>query len=95
MVMNLPATYKYSANVGPDGMYEKFDPDSTDGTLILNSDGEEENLSSAKMYSREWNGYYTKQDLDHLDNFYEQIEADFPLDDIIMQDSARKAAKAA
>lgn len=95
MVMNFSNFYKYSQNVGDDGLYLNFDPESTNGTLVLNEDGEQEENSSAKVYSREWNGYYTKQDLNHLNNFYEQLEADFTLDDIIMQDSARKAAKAA
>lgn len=93
MIMNLATFYKYSDNIKDDGEYVPFDPDSEDGTLQIDNDGDE--VSTAKVYSKEWNGYYTKQDLVFLDNYFEQLQSDFPLDDIVMQDSGRKVAKAA
>lgn len=93
MVMNLAIYYKYSANISDDCEYVPFDPDSDDGTLIIDDDGDE--VSTAKVYSLEWNGFYTKQDLIFLNSYYEQLQSDFPLDDIVMQDSGRKVAKAA
>lgn len=94
-IMNMRAFYKYSANITEDGEYNEFDPDSTDGTLILSEDGEEEMGANAKSYSREWNGVYTKQDLMFLDDFYEQLQSDFSLGDIVMLDAAKRVAKAA
>ena len=94
-VMNMACFYRYSANVTEDGEYVKFDPDSRDGTLVIGEDGSEEAMSSAKRYSREWNGYYTQSDLDFLEDYYSQLESDFALGDVVMRDTAKKVAKAA
>lgn len=95
MVMNLTTYYRYSENISDDGLYSEWNPDSEDGTLQPSPDSDGSELSTAKVYSREWNGYYTKQDLVFLDGYYDQLQTDFPLDDIVMQDSGRKVAKAA
>lgn len=87
--------YHYSANITEDGEYVQFDPDSNDGTLVVGEDGVEEAPSSAKRYSREWNGYYSQADLDFLNDYYEQLENDFTLGDVVMRDTAKKVAKAA
>lgn len=72
----------------------------------LGADGEEEPLSGELLnpedvpeddptvYSKVWNGYYRKSDIEYLDDYYSQLEDAFVLDNINIQDYARKVAKA-
>ena len=48
----------------------------------------------ARIYSPVWNGMFTRREIEYLDAYYQRLENDFVLDDISIQDYARKIAKA-
>lgn len=51
---------------------------------------EEDLDDNIKTYSHKFNGYYNKHDLEYLENFYNQLDAKFPLEDIAAIDHAKK-----
>lgn len=56
---------------------------------------DEELDENIKVYSPEFNGKFTKRDLDYLHEFYNGLKEDFDLADTGAVDNARKFAKAA
>lgn len=55
------------------------------------SDEAEEN---EKVYDEFFNGYFTKRDLEHLQNYYNRLEEDFSFDNENLRDYAKKCARA-
>lgn len=92
-MMNLAQYYRYHDNTDEEGNLYPFDPDSNNGTLVMTTDGEQVE-DTRKVYDPVWNGTYTPRELAYLNGYYEQLESSFSLDDISMQDYARKIAKA-
>lgn len=81
-LMNLGGVYVYVDNMG--------NSNSTDSTTMI-----EDNSKPEKMvYSKIWRGYYTPTQIEWLDDTYSRYEEDFVLDNINIQDYARKIAKA-
>lgn len=79
-LMNHKSIYHYVNNI-------KNDPPQPSG------DDEEEEKEEL-VYSDEWQGYYTKADIERLDKKYARYEEDFVLDNINIQDYAHKIVKA-
>lgn len=92
--MNMAQYYQFVDNTDADGSLRDFNPDSTDGTIVMTEDGEALADDGAKIYSAIWNGFYTKREIEYLDGYYKQLDEGFVLDDINIQDYARKVAKA-
>ncbi len=92
-IINLGSVYRYSENIGEEGVFREFNPESSAGTDERDDagafidDGE-------LVFSRTWNGMYTQREIDYLDESYAQLEEGFVLDNQNIQDYARKAAKA-
>lgn len=93
-VMNLACYYSLIDNTDDDGMVREFDPDSQDGMLVPTEDGEIKEDDGARVYSSTWNGMFTKREIEYLDRYYARLEDDFVLDDVSIQDYARKICKA-
>lgn len=93
-VMNLAAYYKFVDNTDEDGQVREFNPDSTDGRLIKTADGEELENEGERVYSATWNGMFTRREIAYLDRYYKRLEDDFLLEDVSIQDYARKICKA-
>lgn len=92
--MNLANNYVFSDNVSPEeGHFPEFDSSKQTGSLSESAE-EELRIEGDVMYDPEWNGLFTKRDLDYLNNYYAELERDFALDDVSMRDYARKVAKA-
>jgi hypothetical protein len=47
-----------------------------------------------KIYSKEWKGYYTQEEIDDLNNYYKDLNTDFKITTRNHKDYARKIAKA-
>lgn len=93
-LMNLPTYYSFSTPTDEDGNMRAFDPESLDGQLIYNDDGTQRVDGGAKVFSPVWNGMYTNAEIEYLDSYYARLEDGYVLDDINIQDYARKVAKA-
>jgi len=90
-IMNLSGMYYFSDNIGKEGAYQEFDPDSMDGTV---SQPEHARDDGELVYDKTWNGMYTQREIDYLNDYYTRLEEDFVLDNESIRDYARKAAKA-
>lgn len=55
---------------------------------------EPEEDPDVKSYSEEFNGYFKKDELKYLEEYYKQLENDFELSDVNLRDTAKKLAKA-
>lgn len=89
-VMNAKSMYNYCDNGGEVGVKE-FDPNSLAGTTFddgMMADEDE------RVYSREWGGMFSRRELQYLDDHYGQLQENFVLDNINIQDYARQVAKA-
>jgi archaellum component FlaC len=47
-----------------------------------------------KSYNKKWHGYYTKEDIDYLEKYYEGLDNDFRLSNHSYRDYAKKVCKA-
>ena len=47
-----------------------------------------------KVYDEFFNGYFTKRDLEYLENYYKRLEEDFTFDNENLRDYAKKCARA-
>lgn len=92
-MMNLNYYYHFSLNEDSTGNPLPYNPDSLSGAIVNTADGQEI-IDDATRYSKEWNGFFTRRELEYLDNYYAKLSETFALDDISMQDYARKVAKA-
>ena len=81
-MMNLVQFYGYVENVGEDGV---FVPDNRTA---------DENDEGKRSYNRKWGGFFTKEEIESLEDTYSQYEEDFVLDNVNIRDYARKVAKA-
>lgn len=82
-IMNLSNIYVYVNNMG-----NSQSTDSRDQMIEDATKGEK------MVYSKIWRGYYTPTQIEWLDDTYSRYEEDFVLDNINIQDYARKIAKA-
>lgn len=53
----------------------------------------EEKDPNVKEYSEFFNGYFKKDELTYLEDYYKQLENDFELSDVNLRDTAKKLAK--
>lgn len=66
-----------------------------DGTFAEELDESLENLPEEKPhFSKEWGGYYTDEQIEIMNDKYARYEEDFVLDNVSIQDYARKVVKA-
>lgn len=82
--MNLRQFYVFVENVRKDGTFAE-EMDDNDG---------DEMLDEKPHFSKEWGGYYTDQQIEIMNDKYERYEDDFVLDNVSIQDYARKVVKA-
>jgi len=80
--MNLVAFYGYVENVGEDGEF------------IPEKQSSDEDEKDKRSYNRKWGGYFSKEEIEALEDTYSQYEEDFVLDNVNIRDYARKVAKA-
>lgn len=59
-----------------------------------NNDNEIENNKNKLIYSKEWRGNYTQDDLDYLNGYYSDLQSDFKIVTRNHKDYAKKIAKA-
>lgn len=88
-LMNLESVYRYVCNQSEMMGYRDFDPaaEDADAAVSVLDDGE-------LIFSREWNGLYTRREIQYLNDYYHHLENDFVLDNENIRDYARKVAKA-
>lgn len=91
--MNLASQYVFIENMSPDGEPRPFDPKSKDGTIVF-GDSRAFESDDELTYSEDWNGKFTKQEVEFLDNYYSELDDGFVLDNKSIRDYARKVAKA-
>lgn len=94
VVMNLPQYYRYNENADENGNLDPFDVDSLQGMIVETEDGKEVMANDPPRYSKVWRGMFTKREIEYLDDYYDRLNDSFNLDDVSMQDYARKVAKA-
>ena len=61
-----------------------------DGLIV----DEPEDTDNIKIYSKEFNGFFKRNELEYLIDYYEGLEKDFDLNDTNLRDTAKKLAKA-
>lgn len=88
-IMNMANQYHFQANIQEEGEVPVFDPDGQAVKEIEKTQPQER-----QVYSKVWNGYYTRREIDYLDAYYARLEEGFVLDNESIRDYARKAAKA-
>lgn len=78
-----------------------YEPHIRNGKDIPYEDAKKEGLiisdtrdRDIKVYSKEFNGYFKKAELEYLHDYYEGLEHDFDLNDTNLRDIAKKLAKA-
>lgn len=90
-IMNLDYIYSYTDNIGKEGQYREFRPESNEGTIHADDTPCD---NGELLHDKIWNGMYTQRELDYLNDYYARLEEGFVLDNQNIQDYARKAAKA-
>lgn len=90
-MMNKPIYYKFYNNVQFGSPMPKFDAGVYEGVV---RPPEEEIVTEPKEYSKKWYGYYTKTDIEYLDDFLERLMERIPDDDISRIDYAKKMCRA-
>lgn len=89
--MNLRNYYSYSDNIKDDGALTPFDEGSGAG-MLSRTGSEQEKESEAKTYDQVWDGMFTPSELIYLNQYYQDLEESFVLDNRNIQDYARKVA---
>ena len=89
-IMNMRGFYSFVDNGGEDGVKE-FNPDSLAGTTM---DDTAARANEEQVYSEEWGGMYTLRELKYLDRYLERLQDEFVLDNVNIEDYARRVAKA-
>lgn len=79
--MNLSAFYTYVENIDGNG-------------IAIDEKPIDEGRNERREYDRKWGGFFTKQEIEKLEETYAQYEEDFVLDNVNIRDYARKVAKA-
>lgn len=80
--------YKY-VNHGEDGKSISYKEAKENGEIK-----DEEIDENVKTWSKEFNGWFKKHELEYLNDYYEGLERDFDLNDTNLRDIAKKLAKA-
>lgn len=75
-LMNMTGNYSYSDNVSDDGSFSEFNPESSAGTGDIPLPGADPE-DTEKIYSSDWNGWYTKREIEYMDSYYAELEEDF------------------
>lgn len=78
--------YKFEPHYDKNGAQISFEDAESKGIIR----DEEDEL----VYSKEFNGKFTREDLDYLETYYERLEEDFNFDNESLRDYARKVCKA-
>lgn len=84
-VMMLPQCYKYDPHIGKEMTFEEA---KAKGEIKHEQDEDD------RVYSKDFNGYFTPNELEYLTNYYNSLENDFTLDTENLRDYARKLSKA-
>lgn len=91
---------KFTAKQIPSVMtvFYKYEDNTQDGTLTYHEAKHqglagEDQTEEEKVYSSDFNGYFTRRDLDYLKNYYAKLEEDFNFDNETMRDYAKKVCK--
>lgn len=79
--------YKYE-DTSCGGKYSSFEQAIQNGLVVQEQDPNE------RKFNAQWNGKFTKHELQFLQNKYSELNRDFKLDDASTQDYARKVCKA-
>ena len=87
-MMNLEGIYRYASNQSEARGYPDYVADV--GEKSVSNDLYDDEL----IYSREWNGLYSRREIQYLNDYYRHLENDFVLDNENLRDYARKVAKA-
>lgn len=93
-MMALNTIYTYEENI-TDGVQERdveFNPESIVGTQAAK---EKAINDGGKIESPEWGGSFTEKEIKYLNDYYQDLEADFSLDTKTLRDYAMHIAKAA
>lgn len=83
--MNIPGMYKYVDNSENDMTFEQ-----AKAKKIVPEDID----PFAKSYSAEWDGSFTKKELDYLNGYYTRLQKDFSFNDASTIDYAKKVCRA-
>ena len=83
--MNLTKHYFYQENMKDEGTVDAYDSESGAGMLAAQDDDREEDMD-AQVYSKEWNGTFSKREIEYLDGYYKQLEQDFVFSTVNMRD---------
>lgn len=78
--------YKYEDN--SKSGYSSYAEAKAKGAILVEEDDNE------KTYNEFFNGYFTKRDLEYLQNYYKRLEEDFTFDNENLRDYAKKCARA-
>lgn len=81
-MMNLRPFYCFS---------EHFDDEEG---YVVDKSREDGRAVEKRSYNQKWGGYFSKEEIQYLEDIYAQYEEDFVLDNVSMRDYARKVAKA-
>ncbi len=91
---------KFTAQQFPSVMsvFYKYEDNTNDGTISWNEAKAQgivtdEQAAEEKVYSSDFNGYFTERDLEYLKNYYAKLEEDFNFDNETMRDYAKKVCK--
>lgn len=79
--------YRYVEN-GKDGQSLTYED------AISNGEIEQEENEDEKVYSDFFDGYFTKRDIEYLNNYYEELDHTFQFDNANLCDYAKKVCKA-
>lgn len=83
--MNLQQHYRFTGDKSQKSSVQQSDDDEGD---------QEPDKNSKRIYSKIWQGSYTKDELEYLENYYESLERDYEIRTQNHRDYARKVAKA-
>lgn len=84
-MMNMKGFYGFVENIGEDGVYVPQQEERDDASSPPPAKAE---------YNRKWRGHFTQEQIDALEEIYDQYEEDFVLDNVNIRDYAKKVAKA-
>jgi hypothetical protein len=86
-IMTTPAMYKFVDN-SKSTTSLSYQEAKENGEVI------EEVNDDVKLYSKDFNGYFKKHEIEYLEDYYNGLAQDFDLTDTNLRDIARKLAKA-
>lgn len=90
--MNLTQWYKFVDNTLKEDVVIELEEQKKQNKKITKL--QQEIKDEEKTYSKKWRGYYTKKEVDLLDDYLKGLEDDFEITNINHKDYARKTAQA-